>query len=230
MTALAPYEGSASDRPGPNMTKCAIKILFVCSRNRIRSLSAEKLMKGIPGYQARSAGTKPSARILINKGHLGWADLIFVMEKRHLSLLRQKFSKALEGKEVVTLHIPDDFDFMQPELLEELRSKLSAHLVFPADRGLTETLRPLVQEIGRLRDEMRTMGLFDDTRELLECAACGLEEDVLAHGVLITTTSADRMSDTGLRFKQLSEGVWQCPKCGARVEEPPEESRPEPCR
>lgn len=210
------------------MAKRAVKLLFVCSRNRTRSLSAEKLMEGIPGYQARSAGTQPSARIVVNEGHLGWADVIFVMEKRHLSLLRRKFSQALEGKEIVTLHIPDDFEFMQPELLDELRSKLSAHVVFPADRGLAEALRPLVQEIGRLREEMRTMGLFDDSRELLDCAACGLEEDVLAHGVLITTTRADRASDTGLRFKQLSEGVWQCPKCGARVEEPPEESRTEP--
>ncbi len=63
-------------------------------------------MEGITGYQVRSAGTQSSARIVINEGHLAWADLIFVMEKRHLSLLRRKFPEALEGKEVVTLHIP----------------------------------------------------------------------------------------------------------------------------
>lgn len=93
-------------------------------------------MEGIPGYLARSAGTQASARIVVNEGHLGWADLIFVMEKRHLSLLRRKFPEALAGKEVVILHIPDDFVLMQPELIEDLRSKLAAHGVFHTEGNL----------------------------------------------------------------------------------------------
>jgi hypothetical protein len=44
------------------------KLLFICSRNRIRSLTAEKLMEGVPGYDARSAGTQPSARIPVTAG------------------------------------------------------------------------------------------------------------------------------------------------------------------
>lgn len=209
------------------MAKRAIKLLFVCSRNRIRSLSAERLMKGVPGYQTRSAGTQASARIVVNEGHLGWADLIFVMEKRHLALLRRKFPEALIGKKIITLQIPDEFEFMQAELLDELRGKLAPHLEFPTQGGLAEELLPLVQQINTLREQMRTMGLFDHSRELLDCAACGLEEDVLAGGALITTAAADRASDTGLRFKQLSERIWQCPNCGTRIEEPPEKSHAE---
>lgn len=144
------------------------------------------------------------------------------MEKCHLALLRRKFPEALEGKKVVTLHIPDEFEFMQPELLEELRDKLAAHVQFPVQSELAETLRPLIQQVEKSRKELRAMGLFDHSRELLECGACGLEEDVLAGGELITTVAADRVSDTGLRFKQLSEGIWQCPNCGTRVQEPPE--------
>jgi predicted protein tyrosine phosphatase len=104
------------------------KLLFVCSRNRLRSLTAEKLFEGIPGYQVRSVGTQQDARIVITEGHIGWADLIFVMEKSHLDRIRRKFPEALQGKRVIALHIPDDYDFMQPELLDELRCKLAPYV------------------------------------------------------------------------------------------------------
>src|SRR4051812_36448604 len=109
------------------------KLLFICSRNRFRSLTAEKLLAGVPGYQVRSAGTQPEARIVVTPGHLGWADLIFVMEKSHLNRLRQKYPEALEGKQVITLQIPDDYVFMQPELLEELRARLEPYVTLPEE-------------------------------------------------------------------------------------------------
>jgi predicted protein tyrosine phosphatase len=109
------------------------KLLFICSRNRFRSLTAEKLMEGIAGYDVRSAGTQPSARIVVTEGHIGWADIIFVMEKSHLNRLRLKFPEALEGKQVITLHIPDEYEFMQPELIEELQVKLANYIIFPPE-------------------------------------------------------------------------------------------------
>ena len=109
------------------------KLLFVCSRNKLRSLTAEKMFADSPLYQVRSAGTQPGARIVVTAGHLGWADLIFCMEKSHVNLLRQKFPEALRGKRVVALHIPDDYDFMQPELVDHLRAALAGHVTLPAD-------------------------------------------------------------------------------------------------
>ncbi len=106
------------------------KLLFVCSRNRIRSLTAERLFEGRAGYQARSAGTQPDARIVVTAGHIGWADIIFCMEKSHLARLRRKFPEALRDKEVVCLHIPDEYDFMQIELVDELRTKLAERVDF----------------------------------------------------------------------------------------------------
>ncbi len=108
-----------------------LKLLFVCSRNRCRSLTAEKIVAGLPGYDARSAGTQPQARIVVTGGMIGWADLVFVMEKSHLAHLRRKFAGALDGKEVVTLHIPDDFEFMQPELVDELKGRLGGWITWP---------------------------------------------------------------------------------------------------
>jgi predicted protein tyrosine phosphatase len=107
------------------------KLLFVCSRNKRRSLTAEKLFDGSSLYQVRSAGTQPGARIVVTEGHLGWADLIFCMEKSHLNRLRQKFPEAMQGKHVICLHIPDDYDFMQPELVDELQVKLAPYITFP---------------------------------------------------------------------------------------------------
>ncbi len=109
----------------------ATKLLFVCSRNRRRSLTAERVFGGMPGVQARSVGTQPGARIVVTAGHLGWADAVFCMEKGHLSQLRRKFPAAMAGKRAVTLLIPDDYEFMQPELIDELRAKASPHLRLP---------------------------------------------------------------------------------------------------
>ena len=99
----------------------------------MRSLTAEKLLDGLPGYEVRSAGTQPGARIVVTEGHIGWADIIFVMEKSHLAKLRSRFPEALDGKKIVTLHIPDDYEFMQPDLLDELRAKLAPHLELPPE-------------------------------------------------------------------------------------------------
>ncbi|HZQ48058.1 MAG TPA: protein tyrosine phosphatase [Verrucomicrobiae bacterium] len=109
------------------------KLLFGCSQNRIRSLTAEKLFHGVPGFKVRSAGTQPGARIVITDGHIGWADIIFAMEKSHLDKLHNKFPESLLGKHLVTLHIPDDYKFMQPELIDELRAKLAGHIDLPDD-------------------------------------------------------------------------------------------------
>lgn len=66
-----------------------IKVLAVCSRNQWRSPTAEKLINERPGFDARSAGTAPSSRIRINEKLVSWADIILVMERRHLRRLRE---------------------------------------------------------------------------------------------------------------------------------------------
>jgi predicted protein tyrosine phosphatase len=110
----------------------ATKLLFVCSRNRKRSLTAERIFAGRPGWEVRSAGTQPEARIVVTESHLGWADVIFVMERSHANRLRQRFGAALEGKTIRSLNIPDDYECMQPELIDELETKVAWHLQLPA--------------------------------------------------------------------------------------------------
>ena len=104
------------------------KLLFICSQNRWRSLTAERLFDGHAHYEARSAGTEPGARVRVTAGHLGWADVIFVMERRHTDRLRAKFAPQLAGKPVICLRIPDDYQFQDPALLTLLRERLQPHL------------------------------------------------------------------------------------------------------
>ncbi len=107
------------------------KLLFICSRNRQRSLTAERIFAGRPGYEVRSAGTQPGARITVTSGHIGWADVIFAMEKRHAEQLRARFPEATGNKRIIALHIRDEYECMQPELIDELSTKLAPHLTHP---------------------------------------------------------------------------------------------------
>ena len=105
------------------------KLLFVCSRNQWRSPAAEALFKNHPCISARSAGTENGARIKVTACHLGWADLIFCMERKHAERLRQRFAGELAGKRLVILRIPDDFPSSEdPALSELLKTALAPHL------------------------------------------------------------------------------------------------------
>ncbi len=79
----------------------------------------------------RSAGTETGARIKVTSGHIGWADLIFVMEKKHLRRLKSSFSPLIESKRVINLDIPDDYIFMDEDLIDLLISRVSEHIDVP---------------------------------------------------------------------------------------------------
>ncbi|WP_210114431.1 protein tyrosine phosphatase [Hymenobacter elongatus] len=103
-------------------------MLFICSQNRWRSLTAERLFDAHPHYEARSAGTEPGTRVRVQAGHIGWADAIFVMERCHADMLRTKFGPELAGKTIINLRIPDKFQFLAPLLIDLLRLRLREHL------------------------------------------------------------------------------------------------------
>ena len=113
------------------MSDVPVKVLFVCSRNRWRSPTAERLFDGVPVVQARSAGTEAGARVRVNEKMMGWADVIFCMERRHVQRLRERFDAALEGKKIHVLDVPDDYGYMDPELIDALRTALSGHGLLP---------------------------------------------------------------------------------------------------
>ena len=69
------------------------------------------LFKKHPVHKARSAGTSEKARIKVNEKLLLWADVIFVMERRHKQLLKERFPSPVAKKELIILEIEDDYHF-----------------------------------------------------------------------------------------------------------------------
>lgn len=103
-------------------------VLFICSRNKLRSPTAEAVFAALPGIETDSAGLAEDANCPLATDQLDWADIVCVMEKRHRTLLARRFSRHLLGKKVVCLDIPDNYDFMQPELIQLLEKRAMPHL------------------------------------------------------------------------------------------------------
>lgn len=96
------------------------RVLFVCSRNRRRSPTAEHVFRDVPGIETASAGLSPDADHRLTQDDVEWADVVVVMEPVHRRRLTALFGPALREKRVVTLGIPDDYDVMHPALIERL--------------------------------------------------------------------------------------------------------------
>jgi len=77
-----------------------IKALFVCGRNQRRSPTAERIFKDDPRLSVRSAG---------------------VMEPKHAARIRFQFT-AESIPPMRSLDIPDDYEYMDSELVELLRT------------------------------------------------------------------------------------------------------------
>lgn len=54
-----------------------------------------------------------------------------MMEKKHIRKLQERFQDVLPGKRVVCLHIPDEYQFMDSELIDLLISSVSEHIELP---------------------------------------------------------------------------------------------------
>jgi predicted protein tyrosine phosphatase len=104
------------------------RALFICTHNRLRSPTAEHVFSTWPGVDTDSAGLGSDADVPLSPEQIEWATIIFVMEKKHRNQLATKFRRHLHGKRVICLDIPDDYAYMQPELVRLLESKAGKFL------------------------------------------------------------------------------------------------------
>jgi predicted protein tyrosine phosphatase len=102
--------------------------LFVCSKNKWRSRTAEVIFKNTVGISVKSAGTNNGARIKLELHHLLWADLIFVMENKHRDIIQEKFKNKIDKEKIIVLEIQDDYPFMDDELILSLQSAIEPFL------------------------------------------------------------------------------------------------------
>jgi predicted protein tyrosine phosphatase len=105
-----------------------MNILFVCSRNKWRSPTAENIYKNYSGINVKSAGTEPSARIKLNSKIIEWSDYIFVMEKKHKQRMCEKFPNETKDKRIIILDILDEFNYMDPDLIVEIKSNVDEYI------------------------------------------------------------------------------------------------------
>ena len=95
-------------------------ILFVCGRNKWRSPTAVNIYKNDERFNAKSAGLSSKSNHQLSKKDIEWADIILVMETKYKSRILGIF-RDLDLPIIENLDIPDDYEFMNEELIEMIQ-------------------------------------------------------------------------------------------------------------
>ena len=106
----------------------SLNVLFICSMNQWRSPTAEQIYADKPLLNVRSRGTNRGAKRTVTSNDLKWADIVMVMEQKHKQRLTGNFPGEMRYQEIHVLDIPDDYQFMDPELIVELANSIDAIL------------------------------------------------------------------------------------------------------
>ena len=102
----------------------SINVLFVCSMNKWRSPTAERIYSRKHLINTRSGGTSSKARHHVSLDDIKWSDIVIVMESKHKQRLIADYPEAMRYREVHVLDIEDNYQFMDPELIDELKSSI----------------------------------------------------------------------------------------------------------
>ena len=102
-------------------------ILFVCGRNQWRSPTAARLYANDQRIEVRSAGVSSKSRRQVNNQDIQWADLILVMEQKYKARLLGTF-RDLDIPLIDSLDIPDEYEYMDEELVKLIREGTEFHL------------------------------------------------------------------------------------------------------
>ena len=113
------------------MTDRVRRVLFLCRQNRRRSPTAERLFRKRIDLEVRSAGTESDALVRVTAPMLDWADVIFIMDDQQRRSLRRRFAGHPALDRLICLEIPDEYTFLQPELVALLEDRTSLHLPEP---------------------------------------------------------------------------------------------------
>ena len=70
-----------------------------------------------------------SARKLINSIDIHWSDIIFVIENKHKSYITDHFRDQINNKRLIVLDIPDEYQYMDDELIKWLTESVNAYLL-----------------------------------------------------------------------------------------------------
>jgi predicted protein tyrosine phosphatase len=68
------------------------------------------------------------ARVRVNARMLEWADVVFTMDEAQRTALEGMFPGHPALESLICLNIPDDYSFLQPDLVKLLEERVSVHL------------------------------------------------------------------------------------------------------
>lgn len=105
----------------------ARKVLCVCSAGCLRSPTTANVLHKEYGYNTRSAGIEPEYAIVpVSARLLMWCDEVVVMESWQAQEIESMLEQMLIEREVVCLSIPDNYAYMQEELIEDIKRSYNA--------------------------------------------------------------------------------------------------------
>lgn len=107
-----------------------MKILFVCSQNKLRSPTAELIFSEYNGIETMSAGTDTRSVNPLSSELIEWADIVIVMENYHRNKVYKKFKQYFKNKRLIVLNIPDEFEYMEPALINILKTRVNRYIHF----------------------------------------------------------------------------------------------------
>jgi predicted protein tyrosine phosphatase len=110
-------------------------VLFICSRNQLRSPTAEQVFSGRLGIEVASAGLDAKCKEPMTPELLEWADVIFVMERHHRNKLLKQFRGSIKNQKIVVLGITDDYEHMDARLVRLFEALVLRHLGIPLKQG-----------------------------------------------------------------------------------------------
>ena len=108
---------------------------FICSRNQLRSPTAEKVFSTWPGIEVASAGLDPKSKEPVTPELLTWANVICVMERHHRNKLLKHFRGSIKNQKIVVLGITDDYEYMDARLVRLFERLVPPHLGIPLKQG-----------------------------------------------------------------------------------------------
>jgi len=103
----------------------AKRVLCVCSAGLLRSPTTANVLHREFGYNTRAAGiAEEYGLIIVDHALLHWADEIVTMEEDHLTRIQNMLDGFnLRKKDLFCLHVPDAYDYMNPQLQEIILNK-----------------------------------------------------------------------------------------------------------
>jgi predicted protein tyrosine phosphatase len=106
-----------------------IRAIFICTENRLRSPTSERILSAWTNVETDSAGLSEDANVPVSAEQIEWATVIFVREEVHGTKFCKRFKRHLIGKQRICLNIPDECECMQSELVSMLEERAGPFLL-----------------------------------------------------------------------------------------------------